>query len=92
VLLVGDAAGYIDALTGEGIALSLRAAQAAVACIVAGRPDDYDAQWLRLSRTYRAITTSLLWVGRRRRLRPVIVPAAERLPGVFAHAVHVLGC
>ncbi len=31
VLLVGDAAGYVDALTGEGIALGLGQARAAVA-------------------------------------------------------------
>ena len=38
VLLVGDAAGYVDALTGEGIALGLAQARAAVAAVAAGRP------------------------------------------------------
>ena len=33
VLLVGDAAGYVDALTGEGIALGLAQARAAVAAV-----------------------------------------------------------
>ena len=39
VLLVGDAAGYVDALTGEGIALGLAQARAAVEAIVAGDPE-----------------------------------------------------
>lgn len=41
VLLVGDAAGYVDALTGEGIALAVATATAAVDCLTAGRPEDY---------------------------------------------------
>ena len=39
VLLVGDAAGYVDALTGEGIAVGLASAQAAVDAVLAGRPE-----------------------------------------------------
>ena len=35
VLLVGDAAGYIDALTGEGMGLAFGAAEALVNCVVA---------------------------------------------------------
>ena len=42
VLLVGDAAGYVDALTGEGIALGLAQARAAVAAVAAGRPRRYE--------------------------------------------------
>ena len=38
VLLVGDAAGYEDALTGEGMSLAVKQAGAAVAAIVADRP------------------------------------------------------
>ena len=38
VLLVGDAAGYVDALTGEGIAIGLAQARAAVDAVVSGRP------------------------------------------------------
>ncbi|MFC7642957.1 hypothetical protein ACFQX6_20145 [Streptosporangium lutulentum] len=38
VLLVGDAAGYVDALTGEGVSLALLSAQALVGCLRAGTP------------------------------------------------------
>ena len=42
VLLVGDAAGYVDALTGEGIALGLAQARAAVAAVRAATPQGYE--------------------------------------------------
>lgn len=87
VLLVGDAAGYIDALTGEGIAVSLACARSLVQCLVNGRPGDYEAAWLRDSRRYRALTSSLLWASGRPTLRRALVPVAQRLPWVFDAAV-----
>ena len=45
VLLVGDAAGYEDALTGEGMSLAVKQAGAAVAAIAADRPGDYERDW-----------------------------------------------
>jgi flavin-dependent dehydrogenase len=90
VLLVGDAAGYVDALTGEGINLGLTAAQALVAALVAGEPTTYEAAWARLSRRYRMVTSSLLWARRRPWLQRRIVPAAERLPWVFRGTLDVL--
>ena len=44
VLLVGDAAGYVDALTGEGLGLAFGAAELLVKSVVAERPDTYDRQ------------------------------------------------
>ena len=38
VLLVGDAAGYVDALTGEGLGIAFGAAELLVDCVVADRP------------------------------------------------------
>ena len=83
VLLVGDAAGYVDALTGEGIAVGLACARAAVECIAAGRPEQYEQRWRTASRRYRVITESLLWTRRQRPLARLITPAAARLPSVF---------
>jgi flavin-dependent dehydrogenase len=91
VLLVGDAAGYVDALTGEGIALSLTTAEALVDCVRRDRPDEYERAWRALSRSYRWLTSSLLWVRRRSALAPRIVPLAARLPKVFTAAVNQLG-
>lgn len=91
VLLVGDAAGYVDALTGEGINVGLASAQAAVDCIRHDRPQDYEARWKLLSRPYRTLTEGLVWARHQPLLRPAIVPAATRFPGVFAAIVDRLG-
>ncbi|MFD7158013.1 NAD(P)/FAD-dependent oxidoreductase [Kribbella sp. NPDC059898] len=90
VLLVGDAAGYVDALTGEGIAVALRTSAELVDCVRADRPQDYDAAYRRVSWECRALTASLLWARNRRLLAPHIVPAAARLPGVYRTIVNRL--
>jgi flavin-dependent dehydrogenase len=90
VLLVGDAAGYVDALTGEGIAVALACARALVDCIAADNPGAYERRWLVASRRYRLITSSLLWARREPLLAPRIVPLAARLPRVFDAAVQQL--
>ena len=90
VLLVGDAAGYVDALTGEGIALGLAQARAAVAAVVAGSPDDYEAAYRRLGRRHDLLTNALLASSRVQLVRRRLVPAAPRLPWVFGAAVDQL--
>lgn len=90
VLLVGDAAGYVDALTGEGLATGLATAEAAVECVLAERPEDYEQAWSRATRRYRMLTGGLLALTQNDRLRPHVVPAAARLPFVFAYAVNAL--
>lgn len=90
VLLVGDAAGYVDALTGEGIAVALRTSAELVRCVELDRPDDYEAAWRRVSWECRLLTGSLLWARNRSLLAPRIVPAAARLPGVYARIVNRL--
>lgn len=90
VLLVGDAAGYVDALTGEGMGLAFSAAALLVDAIVAGRPQDYDRQWRRATRRYRLLTAGLVRAGAHARVRAGIVPGAAALPGVFAAAVNQL--
>jgi flavin-dependent dehydrogenase len=90
VLLVGDAAGYVDALTGEGIAVALRTSAELVRCVEQDRPEDYEAAWRRVSWECRLLTGSLLWARNRSLLAPRIVPAAARLPGVYARIVNRL--
>ncbi|MFC4033205.1 NAD(P)/FAD-dependent oxidoreductase [Streptomyces polygonati] len=89
-MLVGDAAGYVDALTGEGISMALGAAAQLVRCVRADRPQDYDRAWRQVSRDYRVLTGSLLWLRARPRLAGRIVPTAARFPSVFAAAVNRL--
>ncbi|MBT2406107.1 MULTISPECIES: NAD(P)/FAD-dependent oxidoreductase [unclassified Streptomyces] len=90
VLFVGDAAGYVDALTGEGLTLALAAAGELVRCVRAGRPQAYERAWRELSRSYRTLTASLLWARQQPRLAGRIVPLAARLPRVFTGAVNLL--
>ena len=85
MLLVGDAAGYVDALTGEGIAVSLACARSLVDAVVQGDPQRYARSWRRDSRQYRWITAALLATRR-------VVGAGHRarrraLPDVFRLAV-----
>lgn len=90
VLLVGDAAGYTDALTGEGVSLAVRCAQALVGCLLRGRPQDYEHAWRRLSRTHRLLTGALLHAARRPGTARLVVPAAQRMPSLFTAAVRAL--
>ncbi|WCD90444.1 3-hydroxybenzoate 6-hydroxylase 1 [Streptomyces xanthophaeus] len=90
VLFVGDAAGYVDALTGEGLTLAVTAAGELVRCVRQGRPQEYERAWRELSRSYRTLTASLLWARHRPALAQRIVPLATRLPRVFTRAVNLL--
>ncbi|WP_370116275.1 NAD(P)/FAD-dependent oxidoreductase [Streptacidiphilus sp. MAP12-33] len=90
VLLVGDAAGYVDALTGEGLSLALTGAAALVGCVRADRPQDYERAWLRATRRHRLLTQALLWTRHRPALAPHIVPTAARLPALFSALVNGL--
>jgi len=90
VLLAGDAAGYVDALTGEGIALAVATASAAVDCLAAGRPEAYPARWKRLTRRHRLLTGALLAAAGHPATAGLIVPAAHRLPALFGAAVRAL--
>ncbi|GII51726.1 oxidoreductase [Planotetraspora thailandica] len=89
-LLVGDAAGYVDAITGEGLSLALLSSRALVRCLRAGRPAAYEAAWRRLSLRHRLLTAALLRARHHPGSARLIVPAAQRLPGLFAAAVHAL--
>ncbi|MET9613824.1 NAD(P)/FAD-dependent oxidoreductase [Kitasatospora indigofera] len=91
VLLVGDAAGYVDALTGEGISVALAGAARLVDCVRAGRPHEYERAWCRATRRYRLLTESLLRLRGRPAVAARIVPLAARCPAAFAAAVRCLG-
>lgn len=89
-LLVGDAAGYVDALTGEGVSVGLACAEELVASVLADDPASYERRWQLATRRYRVLTHSLLWARDRKLLRPAIVPMAAALPRVFGAAVNQL--
>jgi len=87
VLLVGDASGYVDAITGEGLRLGFAQARAAVASLTGGPA--YDASWRRITRDFRVLTNGLVRAAGSP-LRGAIVPAAVRLPRVYGRVVERL--
>ncbi|MGB3763054.1 MAG: NAD(P)/FAD-dependent oxidoreductase [Ornithinimicrobium sp.] len=87
VLLVGDAGGYVDALTGEGLAVGLAQAKVAVEALVDEAPRRYPRLARRVSWRSTALTSTLLYATKSARLRAAVVPASARLPGAFQWAV-----
>jgi flavin-dependent dehydrogenase len=90
VLLVGDAAGYEDALTGEGVSLAVKQAGAVVKAIVDDAPASYEASWHRVTRNYRWLTRGLVLASAPRVTRRAIVPTCELLPAAFRFGVNIL--
>ncbi|WP_242504146.1 NAD(P)/FAD-dependent oxidoreductase [Promicromonospora panici] len=87
VRLVGDASGYVDALTGEGVRVGLAQADAAVRHL--DDADAYERAWRTATRDYRALTTGLLaWASSP--ARRAIVPAASRAPWLYGAVVERL--
>lgn len=87
VRLVGDASGYVDALTGEGLRVGLAQARAAVATL----DDDaaYERAWTAATRDYRVLTTALVaWASSP--ARSAVVPVARFVPWVFGSVVERL--
>lgn len=89
-LLVGDAAGYLDPLTGEGIQLGLATAAAAVTAIADGEPQRYEHEWGRVVRTYWWTTQALLWLTRPRVTHRPLINLLDRQPWLFDRALAIL--
>ncbi|MDP9394415.1 MAG: NAD(P)/FAD-dependent oxidoreductase [Actinomycetota bacterium] len=89
-MLVGDAAGYVDALTGEGIAVGLAGAQALVRCVTSNRASAYEAAWRRSSLRARLLTAALLWASQQPAARRRLVCSAAACPPAFRAAVNLL--
>jgi len=89
VLLVGDASGYVDAITGEGLRLGFAQARAAVEAVVANSPLGYDDAWRSITREFRVLTTALVRAATSPARRG-IVPLARALPGTYGSIVESL--
>lgn len=83
VALVGDAAGYLDAITGEGLTLGFHQAEALVRRFTEGRLDRYPADHRRLVRRPFALMRLLLALRGRPRLRRRAVRALAAEPAAF---------
>jgi 2-polyprenyl-6-methoxyphenol hydroxylase-like FAD-dependent oxidoreductase len=89
--LVGDAAGYVDAVTGEGLSLAFACAESLGAllpdALVKGATCEslqpYDATFRRVFRKYAWTTKALLLLARRPWLRRPVVRALGHTPWLF---------
>ncbi|NPC70916.1 NAD(P)/FAD-dependent oxidoreductase [Corallococcus sp. AB004] len=89
--LVGDAAGYVDALTGEGLTLAFACAESLGALLPdalakgAGRDTllPYEHTFQQVFRKYAWTTHGLLMLARRPRLRRPVVRLLGRAPWLF---------
>lgn len=83
LVLVGDAAGYLDAITGEGISLGLHQAEALVAAVLAGDLSQYERRAARLVRNADRFARLWLFTQRRPRLRRRALVALAHQPRLF---------
>jgi flavin-dependent dehydrogenase len=82
--LVGDAAGYVDALTGEGLGLAFREAKALAAALAAGDLSLYAAAHRRIVGAPDRLTRVTLLLTRHRELRRRVIRVLARDAGLFA--------
>ncbi len=91
VALVGDAAGFLDPLTGEGVGLGIASARAFVRCLVNGEGiEAYERRWRGLTRRYLFMTEALLRLRQTPVLRRRLVPALQRFPALFDSALRFM--
>jgi flavin-dependent dehydrogenase len=89
VALVGDAAGYLDAITGEGLAVTLHESAALVEALRAGDLSRYAAAHRRINRLPDFMTSLVLGLERRPRLRRRALRALAAEPALFARLLGI---
>ncbi len=90
-LLVGDASGSVDAITGEGLCLSFRQALALADALSSGDPNNYRAEHRRLAQRPILMSRMLLSLDRFPKLRRRVLRTLAARPAVFTQllAMHV---
>ncbi len=91
VALVGDAAGYLDAITGEGMAVALHHSAALVEALVAGDLSLYAAAHRRIARLPDFMTSLVLGMERRPALRRRALRALAAEPALFSRLLGIHG-
>ena len=87
VLLVGDASGYLDAITGEGLSLAFASAAALVEATAGEDASAYPRAWARVRRQHVALTRLVLWVADHPSLRRRVIRAFCRSPDAFRSSI-----
>jgi flavin-dependent dehydrogenase len=93
VVLVGDASGSVDAITGEGLRLGFEQSMALAKALEAGDLSDYAAAHRRLARRPAFMAALMLSLDRSAWLRRRVLRALSDDPRIFATqlAMHVGG-
>jgi menaquinone-9 beta-reductase len=89
--LVGDAAGYLDAITGEGLAVALHQSAALIAALRQGSLAGYAAASRRIHRLPDAMTSLMLALERRPRMRARAIRALAAEPALFSLLLGIHG-
>jgi len=89
VALVGDAAGYFDAITGEGMAVAFHESAALVEALVAGDLGRYAATHRAINRLPDFMTGLVLALESRPRLRARAVRALAAEPALFSRLLGI---
>lgn len=81
--LIGDAAGSVDAITGEGLSLAFRTAPALARAIATDDLESYNAEHARITARPAAMSKLLLTLGDHPRLRHAAFAGLSAFPRVF---------
>ena len=93
VALIGEAAGSVDAITGEGMAISFRQASALADAIRGGDLSLYEKAHRRIMRLPRAMAAIMLSMDGRPKLRARVFRSFQAQPEIFGHMLDVhTGC
>jgi flavin-dependent dehydrogenase len=83
LLLVGDASGYLDAITGEGLSLAFASAAALVDATAGEDAAAYPAAWARIRRRHLLLTRVVLVLAHHPSLRRRVMRALRASPDSF---------
>ena len=89
IALVGDAAGYVDAITGEGLTMGIAQAESLSLALARGRLDTYRRAHRRIVARPNLMTRALLAIEARPWLRRRAMWALEADPALFARLLEI---
>jgi flavin-dependent dehydrogenase len=97
IVLLGDAAGFLDPITGGGMTQALMSAALLARYIIRGLGTqenwlwEFDLERRRMLRDYQILTRIVLWVADHPRLAKGLLSALKNSPAIFSHLVGVSG-
>ncbi len=89
IALVGDASGYVDAITGDGVALAFECAHSLASSLASGDLDPYVEAHRRAARRYRVMAETVLLLSSYPRLRARVLAALAANPDLFERLVSI---